>query len=95
MNTINKIDASTMEVVKNIPIVEPVKTTYTMDFLKSQELSILKSMNDFIDARQVELADVRALIDQATSLGLKTQAEIQADTVKLEEEKLNSQTISE
>jgi len=88
--TINKIDDSTIEVIKNAPVLEPVRTTYSIDFLKSQELSILKSMNDFVTQRQVELEEVRVLITEAENLGLKTKEVLQAEQIELEAERLEA-----
>ena len=95
MDKFNKIDEGTMEVIKSVQVAEPVKTIYTIDFLRNQELSILKSMNDFVDARQAELTDVRALIDQAVKLGLKTSQEMQEEAVTVEADKLKAQTINQ
>jgi len=88
--TINKIDDSTMEVIKDAPVVEKITTTYNIDFLKQQELDILKSMNDFVAQRQVELDEVRALIVEADKLGLKTKEVLQAEQVTVESTKLET-----
>lgn len=87
-----KIDDSSFEVTKEAVVAEPVKQVYNIDFLKEQEVSILKSMNEQIAQRQTELDNVRALIAQAESLGLKTKAEIQEETIVIEEAKLEAIT---
>jgi hypothetical protein len=88
MSTYEKLTESSMSVVKEAPVVEPITTTYTIDFLKQQELDILKSMNDFIAKRQVELDEVRALIAEADNLGLKTKEVLQAEAIDAEQAKL-------
>ena len=89
-NFATKISDSEMSIVKPAPVVEPQTVTYTLDFLKSQELSILKSMNDFVAQRQVELAEVRDLISQAEKLGIKSSVTLQAEQVEVEQTKLDS-----
>jgi len=87
METTYKKIENELEVSKVPEVVEPVVTKYKLDFLKEQELSILKSMNDFVEQRQKELAEVRTLIAEAEKLGLKTSEEIRSEKV-IEEEKL-------
>lgn len=86
----NKIDDSSFEVVKEVAVVEPVKTVYKIDFLKEQEVSILKAMNEQIAQRQKELDEVRELIAQAELLGLKTNEELREESVIIETEKLEN-----
>lgn len=86
----NKIDDSSFEVVKEVAVVEPVKTVYKIDFLKEQEVSILKAMNEQIAQRQKELDEVRELIAQAELLGLKTNEELREESVIIETEKLEA-----
>jgi len=83
-----KTSESEMEVTKDAPIVEPIKTVYSIDFLKEQEISILKSMNEQITQRQKELDEVRALLVEAEKLGLKTKEVLQSEKVIIEEIKL-------
>jgi hypothetical protein len=49
---------------------EPIVTTYDYDFLVSQKSAIIKQANDFLSARQSELDDVQALLDQCDQLGV-------------------------
>jgi hypothetical protein len=79
-----KVSATEIEVTKT-PVVAPIVNKYSLDFLKKQELDILKQMNDFIEARQMELDEVRGLITEAGTLGLKTQAEVTAEQVIVKE----------
>jgi hypothetical protein len=72
---INKINDMEIEVTKETPVVEPVKTVYNLDFLYSQRESIVKSANDFVALRQVELDEVNALIAGAESAGVITKVE--------------------
>jgi len=83
-----KIDDSSFEITKEAVVVEPVKTVYNIDFLKSQEVTILKDMNSYVEKRQAELEEVRGLILQAEKLGLRTKEVIQAESVTVEENKL-------
>jgi len=85
MNTYTKVSDGEMEVIKEAPIVEPITTKYSIDFLKQQELNILKQMNDYIEQRQKELVEVRELITQAELLGLKSTETLQAEAVAEEE----------
>lgn len=90
MNTYTKVSESEFEVSKVAEVVAPVVTKYSLDFLKKQELDILKSMNDFIAQREKELLEVRGLISEAGKLGLKTREELQAEKVIEEEAKLET-----
>lgn len=74
-----KKDDSTLIVKKTIEQKEETKE-YTIDFLKGQELSILKSKNNFIEARNIELEEVRTLISEAEKLNIKTLLEKEKQT---------------
>ena len=69
-----KEDSTTLKVVTPTVATEEVQT-YNIDFLKAQEVSILKSKNDFIEARDKELVEVRTLIEQCTLLGIVSSLE--------------------
>jgi hypothetical protein len=90
-----KLADDTMQVVKQAEVVtpEPVTVMYSLDELKNRELSILKSINDFNDAQQKDLADVRELISQAEKLGLLTSVEITANAVQAEQQKLDAMPV--
>lgn len=94
----NKKSEVELEVVST-PVVVPEVMTYDVDTLKFNELHILKEINTFVKIKTKELEDIRTLIAKCEELSIRSKVEvakeIQADTVKLEEEKLNSQTISE
>ena len=78
MDTIYEIkNATTLLVTK--PAETPVAETkeYTLDFLEQQELSILKQKNDYVEARDKELAEVRELISQAKLIGIKSEIELE------------------
>lgn len=92
-----KLSSDTMQVVKQVEVItpEPVTLMYSLDELKSKELSILKSINDFVYSQQTELENVRELIKQANSLGLKTSLEIQAEQVVIEDAKIKEVTPAE
>lgn len=92
MNNITKIDDSTLEVTKEAVVLEPVVNSYTIDFLKKQELDILKQMNDYITQRQKELDEVRVLIAESERLGLKTEEQIRTESVAIEAAKLDGLT---
>ena len=92
MNT-KKINDSVMEVTKDAPVVVPMVTNYNIDFLHQQELDILKSMNDFVARRQGELDEVRGLIAEAEKLGLKTAEVLLAESVAVEQEKLDEAVV--
>ena len=86
---VNKISDTEFEVIKEVPVPETVSTKYSIDFLKNQEFNIIKSMNDFIDARKKELEEVRALLTEAENLGLKTSSEVIQESIILQETELN------
>ena len=92
METINKTSESEFTVTTT-PVVTPTVVTYSIDDLKNQELAILKSINDFVSSKQVELTDVRALIDKANTLGLKTSEQLQQENVVAEQTKLDAQPL--
>jgi hypothetical protein len=50
---------------------------YSLDFLRQQEIDILKSKNDFCEARDKELFEVRGLMAECVKLGCKTKIEIE------------------
>lgn len=84
-----KKDEQSMEITKDVTVSDPIVNTYTLDFLKSQEIAIMKQRDDFVAARQKELDEVAILLIEAEKLGLKTAAEVQAEadaTVKVEGE---------
>jgi hypothetical protein len=70
--TYEKVD-DTLKVVK--PISSTEENTYTLDALKKQEVDILKQKNDFVEARNKELVEVRALIAKCEELGIKSELE--------------------
>ena len=70
-----KKDDTTLQVTRPVEIAEVVQE-YDLDFLKQQEVAILKSMNDFVDARKLELAEVQDLIAQCDKLGIRSRVEV-------------------
>src|ERR1035437_864840 len=91
-----KLADDTMKVVKTLPTPpapEPVTVMYSLDQLKTQELSILKSINDFNETQQTALTEVRELISQANALGIKTNVQIQAEQVIAEQVKLDANPV--
>lgn len=70
-----KKDEKTLLVTKPVETKEEVNE-YKLDFLKQQEINILKQKNDFIEARDKELLEVRELIAQCETLGIKSEAEV-------------------
>ena len=81
----NKKDDTTLEVVKSVETVEETKE-YKLDFLKQQEVDILKQKNDFVDARNTELEEVRALIAKCEELGIQSQVEFDLASEEAKEE---------
>jgi hypothetical protein len=85
-----KKDDITLEVTKPKEVVEE-KTVYTLDYLKQQEINIQKQKDDFCNARDLELAEVRNLIAKCEELGVKSEtviaeAKISEETDKIVEE---------
>jgi hypothetical protein len=74
-----KKDETILVVTKSVETKEETNE-YNLDELKAQELSILKSRNDFIEERDVELAEVRGLISECVKLDIKSQLEV--ETIK-------------
>ena len=70
-----KVDGSTLKVTKTVEAKEE-SNEYDYDFLKQQELDILKQRNDFCEARDVELAEVRVLIAEANKLEITSKVEV-------------------
>jgi len=73
-----KKDELTLEVTKTPEAVEEVNE-YKLSFLKEQELSILKQKNDYIEARNTELEEVRELIAKCEELGVKEELEVEEE----------------
>ena len=74
-----KKDETILVVTKSVETKEETNE-YNLDELKAQELSILKSRNEFIEERDVELAEVRGLISECVKLDIKSQLEV--ETIK-------------
>lgn len=79
----SKKDDVTLAVTKPVEVKEETKE-YDLDFLKQQEVDILKQMNDFVDARKVELEEVRELLLKAEELGVRSKVEValEAETAR-------------
>lgn len=84
-----KVNDTTFSIVKPVTT-ENVSVEYSLDALLQQEVSILKSLNDFTIARNTELEEVRGLISKAHELGIKTNAEAEEDARKKQVEDLES-----
>ena len=80
---ITKQSDTEIQVVKTAP---PVVTTntFTLDYLNSQLAAIQAQKDDFDAARQLELDDVQAMIDEAINQGVKTSAEIDAANIPID-----------
>jgi predicted lactoylglutathione lyase len=74
---ITKISATEISVAVPVEIKTETKI-YNIDFLKSQEIAITKQRDEMIALKEKELKEVQDLITQATTLGCKTTAEIEA-----------------
>jgi small-conductance mechanosensitive channel len=83
-----KKDETTLSVVKPVETKEETQD-YKLEFLKKQELQILKDLNDYTAKRKEELAEVRTLIAEAEKLGIKEtiDVEIEEEDAKLETKK--------
>jgi len=81
-----KLDGVTLKVTT--PIESTKETTYDIEFLKNQEISILKSKNDFCEARDKELLEIRALIAKCNELGIKPTAEVELEAEVIKESTL-------
>jgi hypothetical protein len=79
-NIYEKQDDTTLRVIKPVVTQETESVSYDLETLQNQEISILKSKNDFVEARDKELEEVRELISQAEKLGIKTKAEVALET---------------
>jgi len=70
-----KKDEVTLEVTKPVEATEETNE-YKLDFLKDQELSIIKQKDEFVNARNKELLEVREMIAKCTELGVKSELEV-------------------
>lgn len=73
--TYEKVNDTTIRVIKPVEIRSDEKI-YNLDFLKNQEKAILKQKEDFVLARDLELAEVRELIAQCEKLGVQSISEL-------------------
>lgn len=71
-----KISDSEIEIAVSAEVKTETKR-YSIDFLKQQEIDILKSKNDFCEARDKELFEVRELMAECVKHGCKTKIEIE------------------
>ena len=83
-----KLNDTTLQVTYTPQEPAPIVKTYNLDFLRKQELAILKQRNDYILSRDAELAEVRELITQAETLGIKTQEEVDTEEERAKEAEL-------
>ena len=70
-----KKDETTLEATKSVETKEEVNE-YKLDFLKKQEINILKQKNDFVETRDLELLEIRELIAKCEELGVKSEIEV-------------------
>lgn len=77
-----KVDDTTLKVTREVEV-KPEEKTYDLDFLKNQEVAILQQKNDFVEARNKELEEVRALISQCETLGIKSRLDVQISKEEL------------
>ena len=77
---------TTLLVTKPVEVAPIEAKEYKLDFLKQQEVAILKQKNDYIEARDKELLEVREMISQAEGLGIKSEiaVKLEAETVREE-----------
>lgn len=85
MEEYTKKDETTLVQTKPVETKEEVKE-YNIDFLKSQEVAILKSKNDFVEARDKELLEVRNLLQKCEELNIKSTVEVKLAEETLREE---------
>jgi len=87
--TYTKKDEKTLLVTKPRETIEETQE-YKLEFLKKQELQILKDLNNYTMKRKEELAEVRTLIAEAEKLGIKQtiDLEIAEEDTKFKEEEL-------
>ena len=71
-----KKDETTLLVTKPVETKEETQE-YKLEFLKQQELKILKDLNDYTAKRKEELAEVRGLIVEAEKLGIKETIDVE------------------
>ena len=60
--TTKKIDSFTLEVTKEIPAPEVIKTTYERSFIEQQIINIQKQKDDFDALRDKELAECQGIL---------------------------------
>jgi hypothetical protein len=89
MKNINRLDDSRFEIISEAPVMQPIIETYSIDELKRQELSIIESINTFVEQKKKELVKIQQLIVEGEKLGLKTQEVIRAEQVAIEMGKLS------
>ena len=69
MEPIYEIVDGKLQVSKDIET-KPEVNLYSLDFLKNQEIDIIKQRDDFVELRNQELTEVRTLIYEAEKQGL-------------------------
>jgi hypothetical protein len=94
-NTYKKLSDTELKVTKPAEEIKTVANTYSIDFLKSQEVAILKSKNDFVEARDKELAEVRELLQKCEELDIKSTVAVKLEEETLREEELTKEVISD
>ena len=67
--TFTKVDDTTIKKTQEVEIKAGEKT-YNIDFLKQQEIAIIRQRDDFVAAREVELKEVQELIAKCEELGI-------------------------
>jgi hypothetical protein len=83
----SRVDDTTLKVTKEVETKTEEKF-YDIDFLKNQEVAILKQKNYFCEARDAELLEIRELIAQCETLGVKSKIEVALEVETAKETEL-------
>lgn len=73
-----KVDDTTLKVTTPVEI-QTEEKTFDLDFLESQREAIMKQKADFIQARDLELEEIRILIFKCGELGVQSKALLEVD----------------
>lgn len=77
-----KLDEKTLQVTTEKTVTKT--QNYSLDYLKEQEVDILKSINDYVEKQKTELANIQDLIAKCKELDIKPPAEIKAAELEVQ-----------
>ena len=71
-----KLNNTELEVTKPAPVMEPIKTVHNRRFIREQLKAIKASKDAFVTARNAEIAECQAILDEMDRVGVVEAGEV-------------------